>query len=158
MGEVRHEIVSYLGSLSNIICGERLSILFFFQEPNFTSQLREQALGCQLCAHKRASCEAYKRSSLHLFKPRLPMESKAESPTTLDSSGSTLTVDKPPTCWDTLLLLWNTALGRCWPSLIVLGIWSSSICLFNHFTNGKLSIQPTLITVYEALSSEIIFD
>ncbi|KIK41613.1 hypothetical protein CY34DRAFT_805841 [Suillus luteus UH-Slu-Lm8-n1] len=81
------------------------------------------------------------------------VESKAESPT-LGSfqSESILTADKPPTCWGTLLFLWDklstTALSRCWPSLIVTGIWSSSICVLNHFTNGKLAIQPTLITVF----------
>ncbi|KAG1769386.1 Bestrophin, RFP-TM, chloride channel-domain-containing protein [Suillus occidentalis] len=81
------------------------------------------------------------------------MESKAESPS-LDSSESeaTLTADQPLICWGTLLFLWDklstTALSRCWPSLIVTGIWSSSICVFNHFTNGKLAIQPTLITVF----------
>lgn len=79
------------------------------------------------------------------------MESKAESPI-LDFSEFKLTADKPPTCWGTLLVLWDklstTALSRCWPSLIVTGIWSSSICVLNHFTHGKLSIQPTLITVF----------
>lgn len=75
------------------------------------------------------------------------MESKAESPT-LDSSESTLTVDKPLTCWGLWDKLSTTALSRCWPSLIATGIWSSSICVFNHFTNGKLAIQPTLITVF----------
>lgn len=77
--------------------------------------------------------------------------SKSENPT-LDSSESALTVDKSLTCWGTLLILWNTlsttALSRCWPSLIVTGIWSSSICVLNYFTHGKLSIQPTLITVF----------
>ncbi|KAG1720376.1 UPF0187-domain-containing protein [Suillus lakei] len=41
-----------------------------------------------------------------------------------------------------------TALNRCWPVLICTGIWSSALCVLNHYTHGKLSIQPTLITVF----------
>lgn len=69
----------------------------------------------------------------------------------LDSSES-IASDNPLTWWGTLLIFWDTlsstALSRCWPSLIGISIWSSSICILNYFTHGKLSIQPTLITVF----------
>ncbi|KAG0694488.1 Bestrophin, RFP-TM, chloride channel-domain-containing protein [Suillus ampliporus] len=45
-------------------------------------------------------------------------------------------------------MLSTTALSRCWPVLIVTGVWSSAICVLNYHTHGKLSIQPTLITVF----------
>ncbi|KAG1720379.1 UPF0187-domain-containing protein [Suillus lakei] len=72
--------------------------------------------------------------------------------TTLGSSEPTLTTGEPLTWWKTLSIFWDTlsstAISRCWPSLIVTGIWSSSICALNYYTHGKLSIQPTLITVF----------
>ncbi|OAX42855.1 UPF0187-domain-containing protein [Rhizopogon vinicolor AM-OR11-026] len=45
-------------------------------------------------------------------------------------------------------VLSTTALSRCWPVLICTAIWSSTICMLNHHTDGKFSIQSTLITVF----------
>ncbi|KAG2088143.1 UPF0187-domain-containing protein [Suillus discolor] len=68
--------------------------------------------------------------------------------------------DKPLTWWKTLSIFWDTlsstALSRCWPALIVTGIWSSSICVINYYTHGVLSIQPTLITVFGTVLGFII--
>ncbi|KAG1769388.1 Bestrophin, RFP-TM, chloride channel-domain-containing protein [Suillus occidentalis] len=63
----------------------------------------------------------------------------------IDSFEATQTIHNSPTFWDTLS---TTALNRCWPVLICTGIWSSALCVLNHYTHGKLSIQPTLITVF----------
>ncbi|KAG1730966.1 UPF0187-domain-containing protein [Suillus paluster] len=71
---------------------------------------------------------------------------------TLGSSDPTSAIDKSLTWWDTLSVLWaalsTTALSRCWPVLICTGIWSSALCVLNHYTHGKLSIEGTLITVF----------
>ncbi|KAG0694489.1 Bestrophin, RFP-TM, chloride channel-domain-containing protein [Suillus ampliporus] len=63
----------------------------------------------------------------------------------LDSSEPAQTIDNCTTLWD---ILSTTALNRCWPVLICTGIWSSALCVLNHYTHGTLSIQPTLITVF----------
>ncbi|OJA09612.1 hypothetical protein AZE42_01405 [Rhizopogon vesiculosus] len=55
------------------------------------------------------------------------------------------TMDNSPTLLDVLS---TTALSRCWPVLICTAIWSSAICMLNHHTHGKFSIQSTLITVF----------
>lgn len=95
-------------------------------------------------------CEAFKPPSDYLFMSHSPM---SESKTNLGSFEPTLAIDcdKPLTWWKTLSIFWDTlsstALSRCWPALIVTGIWSSSICVINYYTHGVLSIQPTLITV-----------
>ncbi|KAG1807699.1 Bestrophin, RFP-TM, chloride channel-domain-containing protein [Suillus variegatus] len=86
----------------------------------------------------------------------------SESKTNLGSFEPTLAVDcdKPLTWWKTLSIFWDTlsstALSRCWPALIVTGIWSSSICVINYYTHGVLSIQPTLITVFGTVLGFII--
>ncbi|KAG1781202.1 hypothetical protein EV702DRAFT_648242 [Suillus placidus] len=46
------------------------------------------------------------------------------------------------------VLVSATALNRCWPMLICIGIWSSALCVLNHYTHGKLSVPPTLITLF----------
>ncbi|KAG2111825.1 UPF0187-domain-containing protein [Suillus clintonianus] len=63
----------------------------------------------------------------------------------LGSSDAAQTMNNSPTLWD---MLSTTALNRCWPVLICTAIWSSALCVLNHYTHGKLSIQPTLITVF----------
>ncbi|KAG1730965.1 UPF0187-domain-containing protein [Suillus paluster] len=63
----------------------------------------------------------------------------------LDPSEPAQTIDNCQTLWD---ILSTTALNRCWPVLICTGIWSSVLCVINHYTHGQLSIQPTLITVF----------
>ncbi|KAG1848965.1 UPF0187-domain-containing protein [Suillus subalutaceus] len=86
--------------------------------------------------------------------------SKTDDMTTFGSFEPTLAVDKPLTWWKTLSIFWDTlsstALSRCWPALIVTGIWSSSICVLNYYTHGKVSIQPTLITVFGTVLGFII--
>jgi len=78
----------------------------------------------------------------------------------LGSFEPALAVDKPLTWWKTLSIFWgmlsSTALSRCWPALIVTGIWSSSICVINYYTKGTLSIEPTLITVFGTVLGFII--
>ncbi|KAG2367579.1 Bestrophin, RFP-TM, chloride channel-domain-containing protein [Suillus spraguei] len=75
-------------------------------------------------------------------------------------SEPTLAVDKPLTWWKTLSIfcdtLSSTAISRCWPALIVTGIWSSTICVLNYYTHGNLSIQSTLITVFGTVLGFII--
>lgn len=63
----------------------------------------------------------------------------------IDSFEASQTIQNSPTFWETLS---TTALNRCWPVLICTGVWSSALCVLNHYTHGKLSIQPTLITVF----------
>lgn len=86
--------------------------------------------------------------------------SKIDDRTTLGSFEPTMVVDKPLTWLKTLSIfldtLSSTALSRCWPALIITGIWSSSICVLNYYTHGKLSIQPTLITVFGTVLGFII--
>ncbi|KAG1814701.1 Bestrophin, RFP-TM, chloride channel-domain-containing protein [Suillus subaureus] len=86
--------------------------------------------------------------------------SKTDDMTTFGSFEPTLAVDKPLTWWKTLLIFWDalssTALSRCWPALIVTAIWSSSICVLNYYTHGKVSIQPTVITVFGTVLGFII--
>ncbi|KAG1880145.1 UPF0187-domain-containing protein [Suillus subluteus] len=86
--------------------------------------------------------------------------SKTDDMTTFGSFEPTLAVDKPLTWWKTLSIFWDTlsstALSRCWPALIIIGIWSSSICVLNYYTHGKVSIQPTLITVFGTVLGFII--
>lgn len=84
--------------------------------------------------------------------------SKTDDMTT--TPGSFQPTLKPLTWWQTFSIFWDTLLGttltRCWPALIVTGIWSSSICVLNNHTHGKLSIQPTLITVFGTVLGFII--
>lgn len=85
---------------------------------------------------------------------------KAAMTTFVSFDEPTLTVDKPLTWWKTLSIFWDTlsstAISKCWPALIVTGIWSFTICVLNHYTNGNLSIQSTLITVFGTVLGFII--
>ncbi|OAX42857.1 UPF0187-domain-containing protein [Rhizopogon vinicolor AM-OR11-026] len=76
----------------------------------------------------------------------MPRAQTPQAYSSLNSSEPALrTMDNSPTLWD---ILSTTTLSRCWPVLICTAIWSFAICMLNHHTHGKFSIQSTLITVF----------
>ncbi|KAI5453622.1 hypothetical protein NCC49_005445 [Naganishia albida] len=53
-----------------------------------------------------------------------------------------------PNVWKAMLKAFlATALFRIWPTLLLLGVWSTTIFCINEFTPATLACEPTLLTV-----------